>query len=66
VKFRADAGFCARYQPRSGGARPHAACGRRARMSPLMALPRHSKIADGLPLLVEKRSCSGHHRKDRA
>ena len=37
MKFRADAGFCARYQPRSGGARPHAACGRRARMSPLMA-----------------------------
>jgi hypothetical protein len=25
-----------------------------------MALLRHGKIADGLPLLVEERSCSGH------
>jgi hypothetical protein len=26
---------------------------------------RHSKIADGRPLLGEERSCSGHHRHDR-
>ena len=26
---------------------------------------RHSKIADGLPLSGEERSCSGHHRHDR-
>jgi len=29
-----------------------------------LALSRHSKIADGLPLSVEKRSCSGHHCND--
>jgi hypothetical protein len=49
VKFRADAGFCARYQPRSGGARPHAACGRRARMSPLMALLGLREMSDLSP-----------------
>jgi len=27
-------------------------------------LRRHSKIADGLPLSVEERSCSEHHRTD--
>jgi hypothetical protein len=26
----------------------------------VVALLRHSRIADGLPLLVEERSCSGH------
>jgi hypothetical protein len=30
-----------------------------------MALLRHSKIADGLPLSGEERSCSGHQRDDR-
>jgi hypothetical protein len=29
-----------------------------------LALSRHSKFADGLPLSVEKRSCSGHHCND--
>jgi hypothetical protein len=31
----------------------------------VMARMRHSKIADGRPLSVEERSCSGHHRHDR-
>jgi hypothetical protein len=26
-----------------------------------LALVQHSKVADGLPLSAEKRSCSGHH-----
>jgi hypothetical protein len=30
-----------------------------------MAHLRHSKIADGLPLSGEERSCSGHQRDDR-
>jgi len=30
-------------------------------MSPFLALLPHSEIADGLPLSVEERSCSGHH-----
>src|SRR5690349_2330692 len=34
-------------------------------MSPELALLRHSKIADGLPLSGEERSCNGHHRDDR-
>ena len=29
-----------------------------------LALVRHNKIAGGLPLLMEKRSCSGHHYND--
>jgi putative ABC transport system substrate-binding protein len=33
---------------------------------PVLALPRHSKIADGLPLSEEQRSCNGHHYNDRA
>src|SRR5262245_51006807 len=31
--------------------------------SPVLALLRHNKLADGLPLSGEDRSCSGHHRK---
>jgi hypothetical protein len=30
----------------------------------LLALVRHSKTADGLPLSAEERSCSGHHCND--
>jgi hypothetical protein len=34
-------------------------------MSLALARMRHSKIADGLPLSGEERSCSGHHPDDR-
>src|SRR5215469_6094150 len=33
---------------------------------PLVALLRHSEIADGLPLSVEERSCSGRHCKPKS